>query len=146
MANKNEALNNMLLSLQILFEEQYGPGKLMFIPEGEEQKYLTTLSVDPKEIIPLVCKVCKVSAQDITGKCREIEIVTARQIIAALLQELYPGMSAGVISKMLHRDRTTIIYYFEKHAEHCQFDRKYKHLYQMAQHEVNRQFYALTHN
>lgn len=61
------------------------------------------------EIKQAITEVMGVSFADITGSCKELQLVYARKIFTQLTREA--GLTVQAIGKLIHRSHATVIYY-----------------------------------
>jgi chromosomal replication initiator protein len=76
-----------------------------------------TRNINPNQVIKSVADYFEISANDLTGRCRQKSIVEPRQIAMYLLRDILGLSYPDIGQKLGKRDHTTAIYAFTKLSE-----------------------------
>lgn len=83
--------------------------------ELTKKKIIYELTPAYSEIKQAITEVMGISFTEITGSCKELQLVYARKILARLTRET--GLTVQAIGKLIQRSHATVIYYLRTYED-----------------------------
>lgn len=142
-----DALANMRVSLENMFSEVYGPGKLVFVPDVSNVQTvpdllsirMTNEALSPKETFKHLIITLGTTEEALKSKERSRELVDLRRMIAIIMLNEFPTrMSLKTVGKLFGRDHTTVIHYKEVHDDLMCTEEEYRSRFRMLDMELQR--------